>query len=81
MTSDPPLRPATAQELEETLSHALRFSGRKRTHTGDEFMANLTAQRLIEHLERSGYVVMKRPVVREHSSPDPAAGSRQRSPE
>jgi len=30
MTEQPDLRPATAEEVEETLSFALRFKGRKR---------------------------------------------------
>lgn len=62
------LWPATAEELATTISFALRFDGRKRTHSGDEFMAKITAERLIEHLERSGYVVMKKPAVPAHSA-------------
>ncbi len=61
MSDNPSLRRATAEEIEETLAFALRFSGRKRVHQGDEFMATITAQRLVEHLERSGYVIMKQP--------------------
>ena len=33
------LHPATAAELEETLSFALRYAGRKRVHTADDVMA------------------------------------------
>ena len=55
------LRPASAQEIEETLSFALRFSGRKRVHHADDAMARITAERLVQHLERSGFVLMKRP--------------------
>jgi hypothetical protein len=47
----------------------LRFDGRKRVHHGDEFMARLTAQRLVEHLQRSGFVVMRRPPPKPHSTP------------
>ena len=50
------LRPATRDELAQSLSFALRFDGRRRVHGADEIMANITAERLIEHLERSGYV-------------------------
>ncbi len=46
-----PLRPATADEIEPSLVFALRFNGRKRVHQGDEFMAKITAERLVEHLE------------------------------
>lgn len=62
------LRPATVDELASTLVFALRFDGRRRTHSGDEFMAKITAERLIEHLERSGYVVMKKPPLPAHSA-------------
>jgi hypothetical protein len=55
------LRPATAGEIAETLSFALRYEGRKRVHTADDVMARITAERLVRHLERSGYVLMRRP--------------------
>jgi hypothetical protein len=54
------LHPATVAELEETLSYALRHAGKKRVHTADDVMARVTAERLVQHLERSGYVLMKR---------------------
>jgi hypothetical protein len=53
MPDTPQLRPATRDELAQSLSFALRFNGRKRVHGADEIMANITAERLIEHLERS----------------------------
>jgi len=57
------LHPATAAEIEETLSYALRYAGRKRVHTADDVMARVTAERLVRHLERSGYVLMRRPTA------------------
>ena len=30
-------------------------------HHADDVMARITAERLVRHLERSGYVLMKRP--------------------
>ena len=57
MTDDPQLRPATTDEIEASLSFALRFSGRKRVHQGDELMARITAERLAEHLRQSGFVI------------------------
>jgi hypothetical protein len=42
-------------------------AGRKRVHGADEIMAQITAERLIEHLERSGYVVMCKPGLASHS--------------
>ena len=33
---------------------------RKRVHNADEIMAEIVAKRLVEHLERAGFVVMQR---------------------
>ena len=38
---------------------ALRFEGRKRVHDAGEIISGIVAKRLVEHLERSGFVVMK----------------------
>jgi len=40
----------------------LRFQGRKRVHNADKIMAEIVAKRLVKHLERSGFVVLKRAV-------------------
>jgi len=61
MTEPPLLRPATAEEIEETLSFALRFKGRKRADVAGPMMAQIAAEHLRRHLEASGFVVMKRP--------------------
>jgi hypothetical protein len=53
------LRPATPGEIANALSFALRYQGRKRVHHGDDMMARITAERLVQHLEASGFVVMK----------------------
>jgi len=55
------LAPAAPQEIAETIAFALRYSGRKRVNDASEMMAFLVARRLVEHLARSGFVVMKRP--------------------
>lgn len=60
MPDDAHLHPATLEEIAETLSFALRYAGRKRVHHADDVMARVTAERLAEHLERSGFVLMKR---------------------
>ncbi len=57
------LHPATSAELEESLSFALRYAGKKRVHSADDVMARVTAERLVQHLDRSGYVLMKRPAA------------------
>ncbi len=43
------------------IAYALRFQGRKRVHNADEIMAEIVAKRLVDHLERAGFVVMKKP--------------------
>ena len=53
----------TPADLPDALAFALRYSGRKRTHDAGEMMAAIVAKRLVEHLERSGFVVMKKPPV------------------
>ena len=55
------LRPATADEIADALSFALRYQGRKRVHHADDMMARITADRLVQHLEASGFVLMKGP--------------------
>jgi hypothetical protein len=52
MPDTPTLRPATRDELTQSLSFALLFNGRKHLHDADEIMARITAARLIERLER-----------------------------
>jgi hypothetical protein len=54
------LRRATPDEAAETLSFALLYDGRRRVHHADATMARITADRLLQHLERSGFVVMKK---------------------
>jgi hypothetical protein len=58
-----PLTLATADDVADPLAFALHVSGRKRIHNADEFMSAVVAKRLVEHLERSGFVVMKRPPI------------------
>ncbi len=52
---------ADPSDLASALASALRFQGRKQVHTADEIMAEIVAKRLVEHLERAGFVIVKRP--------------------
>ncbi len=61
MADDPSLRPANPTEIADSLSFALRYDGRRRVHHADDAMARITAERLVEHLARCGFVIMKRP--------------------
>jgi hypothetical protein len=65
------LRPATPDELAQTLAFALQHEGRKRVHHADDTMARIAADRLVRHLERSGFVVMKKPPAPGHTAPYP----------
>jgi len=60
MSDEASLRPATPSELANSLSFALRYDGRRRVHHADDAMARITADRLVEHLQSSGFVVLKR---------------------
>ena len=55
------LTPADPSDLAAALAFALRYQGRKRVHNADEIMSEIVAKRLVEYLERAGFVVMKRP--------------------
>jgi hypothetical protein len=60
---DDKLTPADPTDLAAALAFALRYAGRKRVHNADELMAEIVAKRLVEHLQRAGFVVMKRPPI------------------
>jgi hypothetical protein len=55
------LTPAEPCDLADATAFVLRFDRRKRVHDADEIMAELVAKRLVEHLGRAGFVVMRRP--------------------
>ena len=57
------LTPATAEDVADALAYALRFQGRTRVHNADELMSEIVAKRLVEHLERSGFVVVEKPPI------------------
>jgi hypothetical protein len=63
MIEPPLLHQATPEEIADALSFALRYDGRKRVLHADETMARITADRLVRHLKRSGFVIMKRPAA------------------
>jgi len=69
MTSEEPLLPAEPQDIADALAFALRYSGRKRAHDSAEIMASIVAKRLVEHLERCGFVVMRKPPIPGSAAP------------
>ena len=54
------LTPASRDDLANALAFALLFEGRRRKNDADEMLAK---KRLVDHLERAGFVVMKRPPI------------------
>jgi len=58
------LRPATRDELRDTLDHALRCGGsdNPRRYMSDA-MARIAADALVDHLERSGIVALSKPAA------------------
>ncbi len=63
MPEAPALRPASEEEIADSLAFGLRYDGRKRVHHADGVMARITAERLVRHLQASGFVLMKRPTM------------------
>ena len=59
---EPGLHRAEPDDLVQTLAFALRHQGRKRVDTAGLAMARITAERLVDHLEACGFVVMRKPV-------------------
>ncbi len=55
------LKPVSHEDVAEALAFALRSSGRKRVHDSAEIMAAIVAKRLVEHLDRCGFVLMRKP--------------------
>jgi hypothetical protein len=58
---DDKLTPADPRDLAEAIAFALRYRGEKRVHQADEYMAQIAAERIVEHLARARFVVMKKP--------------------
>jgi hypothetical protein len=68
MPDDDKLAPADPNDLAEAIAIALRYRGKKRVHQADEYMAQIAAERIVEHLERARFVVMKKPPLGGHSA-------------
>jgi hypothetical protein len=45
------------------VAFALLFSGKKRVHDSDHFIASIVAKRIVAHLDRCGYVILKKPPI------------------
>ena len=69
MPDDPSnLRPADPDDVRAAIEFALSFDGKRRFRHADGLAAAITADHLVKHLEMAGYVVMKRPPRKAHST-------------
>lgn len=68
MPDEPTLRPATPEETAEALAYALRFRNGRPTAATHDAMAAITAAWLVEHLERSNFVLMRKDGAQAHST-------------
>ena len=68
MPDDDKLKPADPHDLAEAIAFALRYRGKKRVHQADEYMAQIAAERIVEHLERARFIVMRKPALGGHSA-------------
>ncbi len=71
MEPDPtPLHPTSREDLVLALAYALRFNSSGKPHRlASDSTAQLAAQVLVDHLERAGFVVMRRPPAKPHATP------------
>ena len=72
---DAPLTPAARQEVREALAFALRYDNRgKASRAYQNPAADAAAEHLVEALERSGFVVMRKAPAPAHTGHVPAHG-------
>jgi hypothetical protein len=55
------LTPADPKDLAGTIASGLCYRGRERVRDADEIMVWIVAERLVRHLEGSGFVIMQTP--------------------
>jgi hypothetical protein len=67
------MREAKPGEVARALSFALIYQGRKRVHDADLLIADIVARRLVENLQQSGFVIMKK--LPEPEATKPKTGS------
>jgi hypothetical protein len=67
----PGMEEASPEDVAQAIAFALQYDGRKRNHQADNLMARIVAERLVRHLQQSGFVLMKRPAAEAPSAPAP----------
>lgn len=81
MTDSAPLqppRPATDDEVVETVAFALRYEGRRRVRDADDAMARIAAARVVRLLRTSGYTVSKAATTAAPSTAEHMPGAKDR---
>jgi len=64
-----PLLPVEREELVRMLGYALRFGTDGKAHNhARELTAQIAAETLVRHFEQAGFVVMRRPERKRHST-------------
>ena len=63
-----PLSAAEPEDVVRAIAFGLRFESGRRVWQADEYMAVITAKRLIEHLTLDGFVVLKQSPLGGHSA-------------
>ena len=66
--TDRKLTPATRDDLIHAIKHGMLFDGRKRAHHWDNINAQVAAEKLVDHLAKSNFVVMRGPPLPAHSA-------------
>ena len=54
------MKSAELDDVAQALAFALLYRGRKRVNDAAEMTARITAERLVEHLHRCGFVITRR---------------------
>jgi hypothetical protein len=73
MSDDDKLTPADPRDVVTALSLGLTAKPKLAQYQAAETMAKLVAERLVEHLERSGFVIMRKPVPAMGAGDNPGA--------
>jgi len=64
------LSDAARADLLQSIEFAVKFNASgKATNAARDYAAAALAGRVLEHLERCGYVIMKKPPLKGHSTP------------
>jgi hypothetical protein len=64
---DDKLTPTDPRDLADAIAFALQFEGRERVYSANEYMAAVAAERIVRHLARSRFVVMKKSPLGGHA--------------